>query len=251
MTKRLFLKEITIDDILRLSPRELSGTEIIQEDIENILKASGAYWFNKDPLVTHALLTSGNHSNGYINLSKAYQYVNLVEILADQLAMKVRRVIHRHRKFFGRVERIVSPYSVAHIAQELAKDLEIEKIAYFEKNKSGNLFLKRFEIETGELVLIFDDLTTTGKTIREMWRILKEREAKIFPVVGMIVYRPPPSSAGSFLLISNGNYEERIPIVSLIYKEIAAFDPNKCPWCKKGSVAVRPKENWDRLINQI
>jgi len=249
MLGSVFSGELTSEDILNLDPRQFRFFELSSEDIEKILMGSGAYWFDKNPPGYHALLTSGKHSNGYINLSKAYQYVNVVEILGSQLAIRLKREIHRRRKEFGKISRIVSPFSVAHLSQSLARDLYIRKLAYFEKNREGEIYLRRFDVDSQESVMIFDDLTTTGKTIKKMWLVLSEIGVKIFPAVGVIVYRPPPKS-GKFIVVEDKGGKHKIPVISLVYKEIAVFNPEDCPWCKKGSVAVRPKENWEKLVSQ-
>lgn len=36
-------------------------------------------------------------------------------------------------------------------------------------------------------------------------------------------------------------------IISLIDKEMPMWQPNDCPLCKAGSIAVRPKDNWELL----
>lgn len=242
---KVFDRQLTKEEVLKLDTRQFHFIELDQEDIENILKACGAMWYSDNPLKYHALLKSGKHSNGYINNAMAYQYIPVNEILAAQLAIKLNRVIHRYRKDFGKIDRIVSPFSVAHIAQLIGKNLNIRNIAYFEKNKNGKNFLKRFKIAPGETVLVVDDLITTGTTVKEMCEVLKKLEAKLFPAVGAIVYRTLPG-LGNFLIIDN----QAIPIVYLVYKKIEVYNPEKCPWCKKGSIAIRPKENWEKLISQ-
>jgi len=142
---------------------------------------------------------------------------------------------------------IGAPYGAISFSAMVAEEIGMGvKSGYCEKDSEKGIVLKRFDIPDDSRVLIVEDLITTGGTVESIWKAIKKKSnnVKIIPLIGAVVHRPPPNT--SILVIDN----QKVHIISLLYKEVLAFSPEKCPWCKQGSVAVRPKENWKRLIEQ-
>jgi orotate phosphoribosyltransferase len=82
--------------------------------------------------------------------------------------------------------------------------------------------LKRgFEIPPGTRVLVVEDITTTGGSVKEVLDVVVENGG--VPVgVGILVDR------------SGGKASFGVKTVSLLQLDIPAYDAKDCPLCKKG-----------------
>ena len=74
-------------DIMQLEPKECLRV-LVKDELEKIFKACNAFWRHpgeKNPEAPHVVLTSGKHSNLYINTPQVLQWSNLCQIMAMQL----------------------------------------------------------------------------------------------------------------------------------------------------------------------
>ncbi len=96
--------------------------------------------------------------------------------------------------------------------------------------------LKRFNVE-GSSVLIVEDVVTTGGTTLRTADAVRKAGGSVFDTIAVMVNRSGKKSIGDY------------SIVSLIDYEMLIWTPEKCPLCKKGSEAIRPKDkdNWGKL----
>ena len=75
--------------------------------------------------------------------------------------------------------------------------------------------------------LAVEDVLTTGGSIREIIRMVKEKKGKLVGV-GSIVNR------------STKKLDFGVPIESIIRLKVETFDAQHCPFCKKGVPLVKP-----------
>lgn len=192
----------------------------------------GAFWkHDGNPLRPHALLTSGNHSDGFFNGSK----VIMDPILLENACKDVLVGFSCPAEGFAWV--IGSANGATTIPHEIAKRLGA-KTGFTEKVETVHgkeMHLKRFNVKEGDLVLPVEDVLTTGGTTLKTIRAIEERKAKVFHKFIVLMNR------------SGMTHLEGREIVALIDESMFIWTPGECPLCKLGSVAVRPKENWDLL----
>jgi orotate phosphoribosyltransferase len=168
----------------------------------------------------HFKLTSGVHSDIYIQCAQVMQYPEFMNNLCSELGKKFRG---------DDVDVIVGPAVGAIImAHVMARVLGPWVRAIFTERENGKMTLRRsFKIKKGEKVLVVEDVTTTGSSVKEVIDIVKERQGK---VVGV----------GALIDRSGGKIDFGVKTQSLLTLDIKTYLPEVCPLCKKGIPAVKP-----------
>ena len=185
---------------------------------ELLIKAQGL-------LKGHFCLTSGLHSDTYFQCAKLYQYPDIVETLAKELAKKLENI---------EFDTIVAPAIGAVIfGYEVAK--QSKKRNLFVERKDGKMELRRgYQLKKGERVVIVEDVITTARTIFETKEAIKEFECEV-KGVACIVDR------------TQGKLNDQFKIYSLLQSSPVTYEPDNCPLCKQGIELVkpgsRPKQN--------
>ena len=166
----------------------------------------------------HFCLTSGLHSDTYFQCAKLYQYPDIVEKLASELAKKLENV---------EFDTIVAPAIGAVIfGYETAK--QAKKRNLFVERKDGEMQLRRgYHLKKGEKVVIIEDVITTARTIFETKEAIKEFECEVVGI-GCIVDR------------TQGKFENDFKIYSLLQSSPVTYEPENCPLCKAGIELVKP-----------
>ena len=118
----------------------------------------------------HFRLTSGLHSNGYMQCAKVLQYPAHAEALGAALADAVRDL---------RIDVVLSPaLGGLIIGHEVARGLGVRAI--FAERQDGALTLRRgFSLDSGERVLIVEDVVTTGGSTRETMVVARAAGADV------------------------------------------------------------------------
>lgn len=198
-------------------------------------KETGALWIHDDnPKRPHALLTSGNHSNGFFNGSLVIKYPILLSDAVQDLLSKLKE--YKPNQVIG------SAFGAITIAHEMAKNFSCQ-FGFTEpvtEDGEKKMALKRFSVE-GQKVLLVEDVMTTGGTTIKTAMAVKEGEGEVVPVVGVLVNR----SGREYLDCGEGI--GKLKIVALIDRSMPMWTPEECPLCQRGSEAIRPKGNWDKL----
>ena len=168
----------------------------------------------------HFKLTSGVHSDTYIQCAQVMQYPGFMHNLCSELG----------RKFRGEdIDVIIGPaiggIIISHV---MAQVLGPWVRAIFTERENGKMTLRRsFEIKKDEKVLVVEDVTTTGGSVREVIDIVKERGGQVVGV-GVLIDR------------SGGRIDFGVKMKSLLTLDIKSYQPEKCPLCKKGIPVVKP-----------
>ena len=178
---------------------------------ELLLKAQGL-------LSGHFCLTSGLHSDTYFQCAKLYQYPDIVETLARELAKQLENV---------EFDTIVAPAIGAVIfGYEVAK--QSKKRNLFVERKDGEMQLRRgYSLAKGEKVVIVEDVITTARTIFETKEAIKEFGCEVVGVA-CIVDR------------TQGKLDDQFKIYSLLQSSPVTYEPDNCPLCKAGIELVKP-----------
>jgi len=230
-------------DLVNLKPECFKNRNLSVEEMLSWFDACDACWLHSgDANAPHVELTSGMCSNGFFDCLRVLKYVNLSEILANQLARKIRIAIGEQRVDWV----IASPMAGITFGHDVARALGASKFMFTEKDPDwkGKMLWKRMVIPEGETVLQIEELTTTSKTlnaVQEAVDIGNPNSVNWLPYIGIFVHRPPQLPVNQY-----GNRN----VVSLIEKAIWAVAPDKCQLCKNGSVRYRPKTNWKKLVGK-
>ncbi len=164
----------------------------------------------------HFLLSSGKHSDKYVQCARLLQYPDKAEKALAVVVEKLRDLD---------IDLVVGPAMGGIIvAYELGRQLG--KPAIFTEREDGEMRLKRgFHIEKGQRVLIAEDVVTTGKSAYEAIRVV-EAYGGIVLGIACIVDR------------SKGDIE--YPLYAGTKLEINTFEKEACPLCKENLPVVKP-----------
>lgn len=180
-------------------------------DVLELLKKSQAL------LQGHFKLSSGKHSDAYVQCAKLTMHPVYAEATAKVIADKVRDL---------EVDLVVGPaMGGIVIAYELARQLGTPGI-FSERENDEMAFRRGFAIQPGQKVLVCEDVITTGKSSMETVRLIESFGGQ---VVGLacIVDRSQPSQVP-------------LSIYSALKLEIKTYDPGACPLCDQGLELVKP-----------
>ena len=166
----------------------------------------------------HFLLTSGRHSDKYLQCAKIFQYTKYSEELCAALA----------EKFADKgVELVIGPaIGAIQMSYEVSRHLGVKNI--FAERENGAMTLRRnFTIEPGQKVLVVEDVVTTGGSVREVMDIVRSHGGEVVGL-GVIVDR------------TGGKIDFGVPLESVISMEVLSYEATDCPLCKQGLPLVKP-----------
>jgi orotate phosphoribosyltransferase len=183
-----------------------------QEHVRALFRQSGAL------LEGHFRLSSGLHSNGYLQSALVLQYPDTAARLADALTEVARG---------WAPEAVVSPaLGGVVIGHEMGRALGVR--AMFVERQDARLLLRRgFTIAPGERILVVEDVVTTGLSTRETIETVRASGGE---VVG----------AAALVNRSGGRAELGVPLASLLDMDLPTWDAETCPLCAKGVPVVKP-----------
>lgn len=180
------------------------------QEMWKIFEESGA------ALQGHFLLTSGRHSDRYMQCAKLFVYPDKAEKICAALAEKL--------KGFG-IELVAAPAIGGIImGYEMARQLKVPNV--FLERQDGAMTLRRgFTVEPGTKVAVVEDVVTTGGSVREVVEVLKNLGAEVVAVASVVDR-------------SAGKVDFGLPYVSLLSMDITSYEPENCPLCKEGKTEL-------------
>jgi orotate phosphoribosyltransferase len=182
-----------------------------ENDVLNIFKKAGAL------LEGHFLLTSGLHSPVYWEKFRVLQFPESTAQLCGLIA--------QHYKSQD-IQVVAGPTTGGVIlAYEVAKQLGVRS-AFAEKEGTARVFRRGFSIEPDERVLIVDDILTTGGSVVEVIKAVRNLNARIVGI-GVMVDR------------SDQNIDLGAPLYSCLKSATKTYKPEECPLCAEGVPLVR------------
>jgi orotate phosphoribosyltransferase len=182
------------------------------DDILNIFRDTNAL------LEGHFILTSGLHSGRYFQCAKVFQYPWHAEKLCTDIADHFKN---------EKIDLVVSPaVGGIIVGQEVARLLKVRSI--FLERKDGKMTLRRgFEVSKDERVLVVEDVTTTGGSVKEVIQVLQNQGCVVIAVAAVV------DRSGETVTFG-------VPYFSLFQMEVKNYSPDDCLLCKSGSIAVKP-----------
>ncbi len=177
-----------------------------KEEILEIFRESGAL------LEGHFLLTSGRHSDRYMQCAQVLRFPDKTSKLCAVIAEGFRD---------EKIDLVIGPaMGGILVSYETARHLGLPSI--FAERENGKMTLRRgFAIEPGAKVLVVEDVITTGGSVKEVIEVVKEQGGEIVGV-GVLVDR------------SNGKIDFGYPLVSVLSMEVKSYEADTCPLCAEG-----------------
>ena len=187
-------------------------TEMTETEILEIFRKASAL------LEGHFILSSGLHSDRYLQCALVLQHPHIAEQLCSELAAKLRDL--------GATVVAAPALGGVIVSHEVARALGVR--ALFTERQEGAMTLRRgFGLEAGEPVLVVEDVITTGGSTRETMTSVEQAGGK---VVGV----------GALIDRSGGAVHLGVPVAALVTLKVQNYDPANCPLCKSGIPAVKP-----------
>ncbi len=166
----------------------------------------------------HFVLTSGKHSNKYVQCAKLFQYPKYSQGISRILAEKLKKYD---------ADLVIAP-AVGGIvlSYEIAGQLNIKSL--FAERENQKMTLRRgFEITKGDKIIVVEDVVTTGGSVKEVIELVNSLGGDI-KAVGSIVNRSKNSSVFPY------------PYEYVIQIDMDSYDKKECPLCLKGSIPFKP-----------
>lgn len=201
----------------------LKSSEILE-----IYKNSGAL------LKGHFLLSSGNHSDTYLQSARVLERPEVAQKLSSALCGLIK-------KSNLEVDTICSPAIGGLLAgYELARSFGVRFI--FTERVNGVMTLRRgFEVKSSERVLICEDILTTGGSALEAAKCIQERGGKIVGFSALInrgfcQARTLDEESGKKSLCKISPDSKIYALANVIFDMYA---PESCPLCAL-TAAIKP-----------
>jgi orotate phosphoribosyltransferase len=168
----------------------------------------------------HFILSSGFHSDQYVQCARLLSHPKKAEIICSSLCEKIKEE-------FNKINIILSPaVGGIVVGYEIGRQLGVETI--FAERLEGRLVLRRgFKIPKNSNVLIVEDVITTGKSALECSGLVKQLDSKVLGY-SCIIDR------------SNDNSIIKQKIISQIKLKIEIFKKNDIPDKLKKIVPIKP-----------
>jgi len=170
----------------------------------------------------HFLLSSGLHSPRYLQCARVLMDPALATRLGQALADRLRPLLGE-----AAPRAVVAPaLGGVLVAHEVARGLGA--LGLFTERQDGKMALRRgFTLETGEGVVVVEDVITTGGSTREVMEVVKASAARVLAV-------------GSLVDRSGGKADLGVPYRSLLELEVPSYEASACPLCAAGGAPVKP-----------
>lgn len=166
----------------------------------------------------HFLLTSGRHSDTYMQCAKLFVDPQKSEMLCKELAELLKEF---------KADAVVSP-AVGGIIMgyEVARQLKVKN--FFAERVDGKMTLRRgFALEKGSRVIVVEDVVTTGGSVKEVIELVRAAGCEVV-------------AAASIVDRSNGKVDFSVPYKALLSMEVVSYEAAECPICKLGVPVYKP-----------
>jgi orotate phosphoribosyltransferase len=167
----------------------------------------------------HFLLSSGLHSDRYIQCARLLSHPQHAEYVGQALARAMAQ------RGFTPADLVIGPALGGILAaHEVARALCVRAI--FAEREGGALCLRRgFAIAPGERVLVVEDVITTGGSAAETARLVQSLGGRV---------------TGYAAIVERGEGHGLSPLVSLWQVRPQVFAASDCPLCAAGSAPIKP-----------
>jgi orotate phosphoribosyltransferase len=162
----------------------------------------------------HFQLSSGLHSNRYVEKSRVLERPEIAMILAREIA-----------SWYPEVDVVVAP-AVGAVSLGFAVALAAGARSVFAEREDGRMRLRRgFAVESGERVLVVEDVVTTGASAREVYELIGATDT---------------DRLGVAALIDRSTDDVGFPLRAVVRIQAETWAPRECPMCRRGEPLTSP-----------
>ncbi|HOA17486.1 MAG TPA: orotate phosphoribosyltransferase [Fervidobacterium sp.] len=186
----------------------------MEEQVMEILEKTGAL------LKGHFILSSGLHSEFYVQCAKIFEYPKYGEMIGRMISEKILQSGLRPDVVIGpALGGIIVAYEVGKYSG--AK-------AMFTEREEGEMKLRRgFELDQSAKVIIVEDVVTTGKSTFEVEEVVKSFGAQVIGYASII------NRSGK-----ETPFEK--PYSYLLKLDFPTYTSDNCPMCEARIPAIKP-----------
>jgi orotate phosphoribosyltransferase len=182
-------------------------TVLSDKQVEEIFVSTGAI------LSGHFNLTSGRHSDTYIQCARVLEHPRLTRQLAQQAVAKLPPEIR------DSIDLVASP-AVGGILFGFAIADVLDKPMVFCERVDGRMTLRRaFIIPAGARVLVAEDVVTSGGSVAEVCQLVEQNQAQVVAV--------------SALIDRGGQPIFSPPFFPILRRETPSWLPEECGLCQQ------------------
>ena len=216
-----------------------------EEDYVWIYKKLNAFWIHDgNPKHPHARLTSNRHSNGFFNSRLVIERDDVLRLCA----LRLKDMYSESATHLRDVDIVVGPQTGAtrlatllaiHIGESRGYSCRFASPRKGESANHEKVMIFDDEEQTvycRDRVLLCEDVITTGESVAGAGRAVEARGGIVLPYILSLVNRSGQKEIGGRT------------ILSLIDRHMPMWEADECPLCAQGSLAIRPKDNWDQLV---
>ncbi|TLM78301.1 MAG: orotate phosphoribosyltransferase [Actinobacteria bacterium] len=186
-------------------------TDMTEPEVLAALKEAGAI------LEGHFVLTSGRHSDRYVQCARILEDPALTTRLAQAAV---------HRIADLRVDLVAAPaVGGIIIGFAVAQALGVRFI-FSERQDGAMTFRRGFEVLEGARVLVVEDVVTTGGSVAE--------------VVGLVRAAGGEPLAAVSIIDRGGVKSFDVPLIPLLRLEVESWDASECGLCRSGVPTYSP-----------
>lgn len=168
----------------------------------------------------HFILTSGKHSDTYVQCARILERPDVTAELIKQLCRPYQK---------SRIDVVAGPaVGGIIISYEIARFLKA-KAVYMERVDDKLILRRGFEIKPGEQVIVAEDVITTGGSVKEVVDVITGQGGKVMGIIALVDRRPEKTDE-----LFDIRFDSIIKVTPPIY------EPADCPLCHKGTPAVKP-----------
>jgi orotate phosphoribosyltransferase len=162
----------------------------------------------------HFQLSSGLHSDRYVEKSRVLERPEIAIVLAGEIA-----------SWYPEVDVVVAP-AVGAVSLGFAVALSAGARSVFAEREDGRMRLRRgFAVEPGERALVVEDVVTTGASAREVYELVGATGA---------------DRLGVAALIDRSTEDVEFPLRAVVRIQAETWAPHECPMCRRGEPLTSP-----------
>ena len=182
-----------------------------ERDVYDALVRAGAI------LSGHFVLTSGRHSDTYVQCARILEDPQLTTKLARAIALRVRD---------EDIDLVAAPaVGGIIIGFAVAQALGV-KFIFSEREHGAMVFRRSFEVPRGARVLVVEDVVTTGGSVAEVIGLVESAGGRVVGVASLI----DRGGAKAF----------EAPLQALLKLEVESWAPSECGHCASGTPITSP-----------
>ncbi|MEA1916259.1 MAG: orotate phosphoribosyltransferase [Campylobacterota bacterium] len=181
----------------------------------------------------HFKLSSGNHSGVYLQSAKVLEDPKTANLLATALAKQIK-------ESGIKIDTICAPALGGLIAgYALAQALNVRYI--FAERVDGEMTIRRgFEVSKDEKVLICEDIITTGGSALEAANAVEALGGDVVAYAALANRGFCKRENSKTEAKQNCKLPKNLPLFALEDFTFEMYEPDNCPLCKDGSIAIKP-----------